>query len=143
MAETDVLERLALARGERLSGQLVALEAGFLQLGGEDQQPLFRLDQAVGQLGMNVERLVTGQGPGRGGPDHRVALVRGEPGEAKRLCNLLVFKKRKADIDRRVLALLVFDLGLGQCRAAVEARSEEHTSELQSPMYLVCRLLLE
>src|SRR5437763_8132851 len=32
-------------------------------------------------------------------------------------------------------------------RLAVEAgvldRSEEHTSELQSPMYLVCRLLLE
>src|SRR5437762_8637814 len=27
-------------------------------------------------------------------------------------------------------------------RCAVE-RSEEHTSELQSPMYLVCRLLLE
>src|SRR5437879_7757997 len=26
---------------------------------------------------------------------------------------------------------------------AVEGRSEEHTSELQSPMYLVCRLLLE
>src|SRR5437879_7879569 len=29
--------------------------------------------------------------------------------------------------------------GLGLRRA----RSEEHTSELQSPMYLVCRLLLE
>src|SRR5437879_9481821 len=26
---------------------------------------------------------------------------------------------------------------------APEVRSEEHTSELQSPMYLVCRLLLE
>src|SRR5437762_8184236 len=26
---------------------------------------------------------------------------------------------------------------------AVDERSEEHTSELQSPMYLVCRLLLE
>src|SRR5437879_8905497 len=25
----------------------------------------------------------------------------------------------------------------------INARSEEHTSELQSPMYLVCRLLLE
>src|SRR5437762_5295897 len=25
----------------------------------------------------------------------------------------------------------------------MQARSEEHTSELQSPMYLVCRLLLE
>src|SRR5436189_2763910 len=26
---------------------------------------------------------------------------------------------------------------------ALDPRSEEHTSELQSPMYLVCRLLLE
>src|SRR3712207_8694577 len=33
---------------------------------------------------------------------------------------------------------------LGQTRAsAVAARSEEHTSELQSRQYLVCRLLLE
>src|SRR5437879_8065433 len=29
------------------------------------------------------------------------------------------------------------------CGASLTARSEEHTSELQSPMYLVCRLLLE
>src|SRR5437763_5432409 len=29
---------------------------------------------------------------------------------------------------------------LAECR---QHRSEEHTSELQSPMYLVCRLLLE
>src|SRR5437762_9677378 len=28
-------------------------------------------------------------------------------------------------------------------RACIRERSEEHTSELQSPMYLVCRLLLE
>src|SRR5437763_10917740 len=28
-------------------------------------------------------------------------------------------------------------------RRLCELRSEEHTSELQSPMYLVCRLLLE
>src|SRR5437763_4779398 len=28
-------------------------------------------------------------------------------------------------------------------RACGNVRSEEHTSELQSPMYLVCRLLLE
>src|SRR5437762_11018625 len=30
-----------------------------------------------------------------------------------------------------------------RCRPLLRARSEEHTSELQSPMYLVCRLLLE
>src|SRR3712207_7285389 len=29
------------------------------------------------------------------------------------------------------------------CRPEVEPRSEEHTSELQSRQYLVCRLLLE
>src|SRR5437763_9372047 len=31
----------------------------------------------------------------------------------------------------------------GSCPASWAERSEEHTSELQSPMYLVCRLLLE
>src|SRR5437879_9715117 len=30
-----------------------------------------------------------------------------------------------------------------QAAAFIIVRSEEHTSELQSPMYLVCRLLLE
>src|SRR6267154_4621550 len=32
---------------------------------------------------------------------------------------------------------------LGRCHALPAARSEEHTSELQSPVHLVCRLLLE
>src|SRR5437763_8234931 len=32
---------------------------------------------------------------------------------------------------------------VAQHRRAATERSEEHTSELQSPMYLVCRLLLE
>src|SRR3712207_8734262 len=34
-------------------------------------------------------------------------------------------------------------LGEGQGRSKKAARSEEHTSELQSRQYLVCRLLLE
>src|SRR5258707_8703318 len=34
-----------------------------------------------------------------------------------------------------------FDLGRGDCTKRI--RSEEHTSELQSRQYLVCRLLLE
>src|SRR3970282_2880715 len=33
--------------------------------------------------------------------------------------------------------------GIGQEMHEEPKRSEEHTSELQSPMYLVCRLLLE
>src|SRR5436189_50709 len=39
-----------------------------------------------------------------------------------------------ANVSAQVMLLL---------RGWGEARSEEHTSELQSPMYLVCRLLLE
>src|SRR5437763_11831529 len=36
----------------------------------------------------------------------------------------------------------LYDDGLARTGRSSE-RSEEHTSELQSPMYLVCRLLLE
>src|ERR1017187_8503693 len=36
-----------------------------------------------------------------------------------------------------------FDDPFAVLNRELEARSEEHTSELQSPMYLVCRLLLE
>src|SRR5690348_17505591 len=50
------------------------------------------------------------------------------------------FSRRQ--IEQRHLPLLLdplalFDQGLGRLR------SEEHTSELQSPVHLVCRLLLE
>src|SRR3712207_7748339 len=37
----------------------------------------------------------------------------------------------------------LLECGLGQALPRPPARSEEHTSELQSRQYLVCRLLLE
>src|SRR5437879_8487899 len=42
-----------------------------------------------------------------------------------------------------ILVLFVFVIMLIAVERSVHERSEEHTSELQSPMYLVCRLLLE
>src|SRR5437879_10908554 len=39
-------------------------------------------------------------------------------------------------------SLLEFDIEAERA-VLIAQRSEEHTSELQSPMYLVCRLLLE
>src|SRR3712207_8216661 len=42
--------------------------------------------------------------------------------------------------DRHVVGLV---LGPGPLEDLLPARSEEHTSELQSRQYLVCRLLLE
>src|SRR5437879_10395745 len=41
------------------------------------------------------------------------------------------------------LELFALHRGKGPAEKQGEERSEEHTSELQSPMYLVCRLLLE
>src|SRR5437879_7461808 len=51
----------------------------------------------------------------------------------------------QAPLELEDLGATPFDqLATREIQAAVQqARSEEHTSELQSPMYLVCRLLLE
>src|SRR2546425_8006532 len=45
--------------------------------------------------------------------------------------------------NRRMAGLQVYAGCMGPCSAAEPVRSEEHTSELQSLAYLVCRLLLE
>src|SRR5436189_2508259 len=46
--------------------------------------------------------------------------------------------------DRASMLALMREAGrLQQAAGFAHQRSEEHTSELQSPMYLVCRLLLE
>src|SRR5437764_925447 len=50
--------------------------------------------------------------------------------------------KTKGDTDFTDLANLTNRSSYRRCSLCYE-RSEEHTSELQSPMYLVCRLLLE
>src|SRR5437763_2258345 len=44
---------------------------------------------------------------------------------------------------REIVAVTLDDLAPRGVDAPRRQRSEEHTSELQSPMYLVCRLLLE
>src|SRR5258708_23085348 len=48
--------------------------------------------------------------------------------------------------DESVVVIMVLVGACGRCRSIVRGRrcrSEEHTSELQSPDHLVCRLLLE
>src|SRR5437762_10628779 len=46
-------------------------------------------------------------------------------------------------VDDRLHAILDMPYRAANSVSRIESRSEEHTSELQSPMYLVCRLLLE
>src|SRR3712207_8585842 len=56
------------------------------------------------------------------------------------------FSKWSVGDTFRASATISLTLGLsggGSSRSAAQERSEEHTSELQSRQYLVCRLLLE
>src|SRR3712207_8180227 len=53
-------------------------------------------------------------------------------------------KRNSASTGRRQTAAAAATIaGRNAASASAEARSEEHTSELQSRQYLVCRLLLE
>src|SRR5437764_5212086 len=54
-----------------------------------------------------------------------------------------VFAKVFKDFGGQLPTLTKFTVGLSHLITGQWYRSEEHTSELQSPMYLVCRLLLE
>src|SRR5258708_14639840 len=56
------------------------------------------------------------------------------------VCNL---RKKLGTVSRALLIHTRRGLGYVLGDAPVAARSEEHTSELQSPDHLVCRLLLE
>src|SRR3712207_8105934 len=51
------------------------------------------------------------------------------------------YKSVSAEIRR--LEALIYAINYTEARDQATARSEEHTSELQSRQYLVCRLLLE
>src|SRR5437764_4628309 len=56
----------------------------------------------------------------------------------------LTFRVRRLIKGERFAAQTdINELGMVVLGGRAHVRSEEHTSELQSPMYLVCRLLLE
>src|SRR5207244_6629897 len=57
------------------------------------------------------------------------------------VCRVFQGVKASAAIEKSVILLCLFPLP--NALLAIRVRSEEHTSELQSPDHLVCRLLLE
>src|SRR5687768_18201987 len=68
--------------------------------------------------------------------------------DGERVADLVGHDGRELAEGREPLALNELRLGVGELGVAalqvvVEARSEEHTSELQSRLHIVCRRLLE
>src|SRR5437879_4859813 len=95
-----------------------------------------------------------GERPARGGGiEARLVQEAGSPvcaphrvpgGRVLRPLELGAVARGAVTLPRRGGARIRTDLhGEPRVHAALQGRSEEHTSELQSPMYLVCRLLLE
>ena len=121
MLKADQLQRLALAGRECRSRQFVARQAGFLQVGCEDQQSAFGRDQVVVVVRVHVQRLVPGNGPGRGGPYDDIAVFGRQLHHAESPGDFLRLGERKADVDRKILLVHVLDFGLGQGRTAIEA----------------------
>src|SRR5437762_5905963 len=73
-----------------------------------------------------------------------VAVVGVQAVAQEKLQEVVVTAERREEKLQDVpVAVTAFTPEALQSRALGDIRSEEHTSELQSPMYLVCRLPLE
>src|SRR5690348_17939203 len=54
-----------------------------------------------------------------------------------------VLRLQRVELEEKEREAELHAFQSGEARAGQTSRSEEHTSELQSPVHLVCRLLLE
>jgi hypothetical protein len=93
--------------------QAEARQALLDQCLGQDQQAAFGLDQRVVERRVQVQRLVGGQRPRRGGPDHREGRLR-QAGQAESGGQFLGFGREEGHVDRRRTLVGVLDLELGQ-----------------------------
>src|SRR5690348_17653711 len=73
--------------------------------------------------------------------EQEIELLRAKVAESPRHMRLL--EERLAEAQARVGNLNERNERLAETLREARDRSEEHTSELQSPVHLVCRLLLE
>ncbi len=120
--ERQPIEHLALHHDDRIAERL----AGGLadrpgQLGGEDHDPSVEFVGAVVEVGMEGDRQVGRDGPGRRRPDQDRRLAAGERRDARREIPSGRRRQGELDVDRRRGVVLVLDLGLGQRGAAVRA----------------------
>ncbi|OIQ71805.1 hypothetical protein GALL_465730 [mine drainage metagenome] len=122
MTEGDALQRAALGGRDGLALQTITLQAALHQFLGQHQQAALGVDQGVSECRVDVERLVGGQRPGGGGPDHGISvLVLGQRRQAECCSEFFRLSTGKAHIHRVRGLVLIFDLELGQGRAAVKA----------------------
>ena len=124
--EQQATELFALGCGDYGALFLVdtkTLQAFFDQAFGQHQQAAWCVHQRIGQLGVRVERLVGGNGPRgcRPDDDEGGCRVGGQGAQAKGSDECLFVGGFKGHVQCVAFLVRVFDLELGQRRAAVKA----------------------
>ena len=118
--ELDAAEFLAQRDGHHIAGDAVARQALFHQRCGQHQQAALGVDERVLERRVQVERLVRGDRPGGGGPDHRERIL-GQRGQAEGGRQLVRLSAQEGHVQGLAALVGVLDLELGQRRRAVEA----------------------
>ena len=119
-----VAHQLELSAGNRLAHDLVVLDMAGIhhtldQLGGHDMVLLADLDKGILKGTVQADSLVGGQGPGGGGPDHKVGLIHRDAVLCQHTVGIL--RNVEADEDGIAVVLAVLDFCLSQSGAAVGA----------------------
>ncbi len=120
MAEVDQLQGRTLGSGDDRAFQVVALEARLDQLFGQHQQTLAGIDQGILELRVDVQRLVGGDGPRSGGPDHDSGWL-GQRLQPEGGSQLGLVGNREGHVDGLGFLVGVFDFRFSQGRTAIEA----------------------
>ncbi|MNT51079.1 hypothetical protein D3C72_1880290 [compost metagenome] len=113
MFKLQAAQVFAQGGGDHAACQAIALQARGDQWLGHEQDAFARIDQCIGDLGVQVQRLVGGDGPGGGGPDDHEGFF-GQLGQAKGGCQLGRVVGFEGHVQRRAAFVLVLDLKLGQ-----------------------------
>ena len=119
MTETDVLQRRTDRDGQYFALQAEALQTAFNQLFSQHQQFVAGIDQGVIKFRMDVERLVSRNGPRRSGPDHDTGGF-AQARQTESGGQLVIIFNGKGNVDSIGFFILILDFRLGQGRAAIE-----------------------
>ncbi|MND95901.1 hypothetical protein D3C80_881680 [compost metagenome] len=120
VTEVDQLQCRTWRGGNDRAFQRITLQARLNQLLRQYQQFVADIDQGVGELRVDVQRLVGRNGPRCGGPDHdRCGL--GQRCQAESSRQLGFIGHREGDVDGLRFLVGVLDFGFGQGRTAIEA----------------------
>ena len=119
-----VTHELELSAADRLAHDLVVLDVAGVhdaldQIGGHDVVLLADLDEGIFKLAVQADGLVGRQGPGGGGPDHKVGLVHRDAVLCQHTVGVL--RDMETDEDGIAVVLTVLDLSLSQSGTAVRA----------------------